>query len=177
LRRRRGDDCAFKAKLGVKGDFARIVYAVALDVQVRGGIAAHGRKGAIHDAVAAHDHVCGTKNIDAIAILAGAAGAVADIFDPVVDDDRAVIAVDGAPDLDAVVARAIDPVARNQETRSVEDVNCSIGNVGERRAAHLTAGRDADEPAASGILDLAVGDADGGSARPPPSNARPARVT
>ena len=83
------------------------------------------------------------------------------IFDTVVDDDRAVIAVDGAPDLDAVVARAIDPVARNQETRSVEDVNCSIGNVGERRAAHLTAGRDADEPAASGILDLAVGDADG----------------
>ena len=93
--------------------------------------------------------------------MARAAGAVADIFDPVVDDDRAVIAVHGAPDLDAVVARAIDPVARNQEARGVEDMNCSIGNVCERCAAHLAAGRDADEPAAARILDLAVGDADG----------------
>ena len=37
------------------------------------------------DAVAAHDHVAGAKRIDGVAVLAGAAGAVGDVLDAVVD--------------------------------------------------------------------------------------------
>ena len=51
------------------------------------------------DAVAAHDHVAGAKRVDGVAVLAGAAGAVGDVLDAVVDHDGAVVAGSGRAEI------------------------------------------------------------------------------
>ena len=71
-----GDHRALEAELGVDRDFAEAGAGVADDLQVRGGIAAHRRESGIADAVAAHDHVVGAKDVDGVAVLAGSAGLV-----------------------------------------------------------------------------------------------------
>jgi len=79
-----------------------------------------GRIVAIADAVAAHDHIAGTKRIDGVAILSGAAGAGLDVLDPVVDHHGAVVADRGAQDFDAVVVGVDDGVAGDREPPGVE---------------------------------------------------------
>src|SRR5262249_10158486 len=141
----------------IERDLADVGDAVAPDLQVRGGIAAHGRERALPDAIAAHDHVGGAKHVDGVAVLARAAGAVGDVLDAVVDDQRTVVAARRAPDLNAVVAGAIDPVARDHEAARIERMDGDVGRIRERGVDHLAVGGGADEAVAAGAPDLAVG--------------------
>src|SRR5262249_28505150 len=105
-----GDQRTLEAELGIERDLARVADAVAFDLDVGGGVAAHRSEGAVADAIAARDHVRCAKYVDGVAVLARAAGAVVDVLDPVVDHEGAVVALGRAPDLDAVIAGAVDTV-------------------------------------------------------------------
>src|SRR5262249_21261731 len=99
------------------------------------------------------------EHVDGIAVLAGAAGAVADGLDAVVGHDGAVVARLRAPDLDAVVAGAADGVARDQEARCVQRMDRDLDRVIQRAAADLAAGCAARDAGAAGADHLAAGDA------------------
>src|SRR5215510_1145636 len=151
-----GDQRAFEAELGVERDLAHVDDAVALDVDVGGGVAAHGGEGAVLDPVAAHDHVAGAKDVDRVAVLPRAAGAVGDVLDAVVGDDGAVVAGGRAPDLDAVVAGAADAVARDHQSAGIERMQGDVGAVGNGRVDHRAVDGDADQAVAPGLPDLAI---------------------
>src|SRR5262249_44500922 len=85
----------------------------------------------VPDTVAAHDHVAGAEGVDGVAVLAGAAGTGLDVFDTVVEHQRSIVADRGAQDLDAVVVRAQDRVARDDQAERVEGDNGRRGDVGE----------------------------------------------
>src|SRR5262249_57628414 len=114
-----GDQCALEAEFRIERDFAGVGDGVALDVDVGGGIAAHGGERAIVDAVGAHDRIAGAKHVDGIAVLPRAAGAVVDALDAVLGDDGGVVAGFLAPDLGAVVAGATGAFSRDQGTLRV----------------------------------------------------------
>ena len=112
-----------EGELGVEGKLAHVADGVSFDVQVGSGIAAHRREGAVFDPVPANDHIGRAKDVDAVAVLTRAARTIADVGNAVVDDNGAVVAARGAPDLDAVIAGAIDKVTRDHKTAGVDDVN------------------------------------------------------
>src|SRR5207302_8317294 len=120
------------------------------DRQIGGGIAAYRRERAIPDAVAADADIGGTKDIDSIAVLARAARAIGDRVDDIVGDDGAVVASGRTPDLDAVVAGAVDDVARDHETACVDAVDGGVDAVGERRAGDVAGDRDGVDGVAPG---------------------------
>ena len=82
------------------------VVAEYLDVARR--IGTHRGEGAIGNAVIGDDDAVGAENVDAIAVLAGAARLRRDTLDPVTGDDGTVIALAPAPDQDAAVAAILD---------------------------------------------------------------------
>jgi hypothetical protein len=102
----------------------------------------------------------GAEDIDAVAVLAGAAGAVRDPLDAVVDDHRAVVATFATPDLDAVVAGADDGIARDQETARVERMNRNVGAVDDTRRRDFALDGAADDADAAAVANLAVRDLD-----------------
>ena len=61
-----GDHRALEAELGVERDLAQSRAGIADDLQVRRGIAAHGRERGAADAVAAHDDVAGAEHLMAL---------------------------------------------------------------------------------------------------------------
>ena len=154
------DQRALEAELRIERDLAHVGDAVAFDLEVRGGIAAHRRERAVADAVAAHDHIGGAEYVDGVAVLAGAAGAVVDRLDAVVDDHGAVVAGSAAPDLDAVVAGAGNGVARDQQRARIEGMDRDVGAVGQDRVDDLAVDRGAGDGGAAGAEDFAIGDLD-----------------
>ena len=119
-----GDERALEAELGVERDLAEAGADVGDDLHVGGGVAADRRVGAVGDAVAGHEHAAGAKNVDAVAVLPGAAAVGADALDAVVGDDAAVLAGLRAPDLDAVVGAVGDRVVQDVEARSHRGCGC-----------------------------------------------------
>src|SRR5262249_53839721 len=152
------------AEFGVERDFAHVADTVGLDRKVGGGIAAHRGECAVLDAVAAHAHIAGAEYVDAIAVLARAAGAIEDRLDAVVDDEAAVVARLAAPDLDAVVTGAGDRVARDQEPARVERMDRDIDSVADRHAGDLAVNRTAVNCRSPGAGDRAIDDLDGAGA-------------
>ena len=73
-------------------DLAEARARVGDDLDVGGGVAADGAEGAIGDAVAGDEHAAGAKDVDAVAVLAGAAAVGPDAHDAVGGDDAAVLA-------------------------------------------------------------------------------------
>ena len=119
---------AFETELGIKRDLAEAGAGVADDLQVGRGVAAHRGESGVADAVAAHDDIVGAEHVDGVAVLAGAAGFVHDVFDAVVDDERAVIAGLAAPDQDAAIAGAAHGIAGDaQPARVDEKIAASAG--------------------------------------------------
>ena len=115
-----GDDCAFEGEFRIDRHLADIGHAVADDLDIGRGVAAHAGKVAVADAVAADDDVRCAKGVDGVAVLTGAAGTGDDVLDAVVDHQRAVVAGLVAEDFDAVVAGAGDRVLRDQQALGVE---------------------------------------------------------
>ena len=115
-----GDQRAFEAELGIDGDLAEARARIGDDLDVGRSVAAHGAEGAVGDAVAGDEHAAGAKNVDAVAVLAGAAAVGPDAHDAVGGDDAAVLAGVGAPDLDAVVAAVGNVVVGNFQPRRVD---------------------------------------------------------
>ena len=66
-----------------------------------------------------------------------------------------------APDLDAVIARTDDGVARDHKTARIQGMDGGLNRVGDRRAADLAVDRAAMDAVATGAQDLAIGDPDG----------------
>ena len=68
-----GDQRAFKAEFRIDRDFAETFAAVGHDLDIVGGVAADRRIAAIGDAVLRHHDAAGAIDVDAVAVLAGAA--------------------------------------------------------------------------------------------------------
>ena len=94
-------------------------------------VAAHGGVGAVGDAVAGDEHAAGAEDVDAVAVLAGAAGVGADARDAVAGDDAAVLAGLRAPHLDAVVAAVGDVVVHDLEARRVDAADGGLDGGGD----------------------------------------------
>src|SRR5690606_35631028 len=83
------------------------------DLHVAGAVGADGREGAVGDVIVGDDDVAGAEDVDAVAVLAGAAAARRDALDAVAGDDGAVAAGLPATDQDAAVgsvATAVPPL-------------------------------------------------------------------
>src|SRR5262249_30955913 len=105
-----GDQRALERKLRVERDLAEARAGVGDDLNVRGGVAADRGVGAVVDAVARHQDIPGSKRVDAVSVLAGAAAVGADALDAVVGDDAAILTLFRAPDLDTVVGAVGDAI-------------------------------------------------------------------
>ena len=84
-----GDHRARKTELGEDRDFAAVEARIGRDNGVVRRVEANGREGAAPDAVARDGDAAGTKDVDAVAILAGAAVARGDALDAIAGDERA----------------------------------------------------------------------------------------
>src|SRR6266542_6984217 len=115
-----GDHGPFEFEFGIQRHFLEAAAGIADHLDVRGGIAAHGGKGGVSDAVAAHDDVGCAEYVDGVAVLARAAAARGDILDAIVDHERAVVACLRPPDQDADVACLPDAVAADRQAARVE---------------------------------------------------------
>ena len=134
-----GDHRAFKTELGVDCALAEAAAGVADDLQVgRAGAAHRGERG-VADAVAAHDDVVGAEHVDGIAVLAGTSGFIGDVFDAVVDDERAVVAGLAAPDQNAAVAGALHRIAGDAQACGIVGEDRVIGGVDDGDAGHFPA--------------------------------------
>jgi hypothetical protein len=159
-----GDDRALKTELGIEGDFAEAAAGVADDLQVGSGIAAHRGKSGIANAIAAHDHIVGAKDVDGVAPLAGSAGFVHHAFDAVVDDQCTVVAWRAAPDQNAAVAGSANGVAGNLQAARIDRKDGGV-------AACYRVGGDfaldglKRNAVATGIDDFAIGNADRAAVR------------
>ena len=107
-----GDDGALEIEFGVQRHLADGVALVADDLDGGGGVAAHRGERAAADDVVAHDDAGGAEDVDAVAVLAGAAAARGDGVDGVVGDDGAVMPLGALPDADAAIAGAADRCCR-----------------------------------------------------------------
>ena len=159
-----GDHRAFKTELGIQRDLAEPAAGIADDLQVRGSVAAHRREGGIANAVAAHDHIVGAKNVDGVAPLAGSAGFVHHAFDAVVDDQGAVVAGRAAPHQNAAVAGSADGVAGNLQPARIDRENGGVAAV-DRVGRDFALDHLERHAVAPGIDDLAIGDAHGAALR------------
>ena len=144
-------------------------------------VAAHGAEGAVGDAVAGDEHAAGAENVDAVAVLAGAAAVGPDAHDAVGGDDAAVLAGLGAPHLDAVVAAVGDVVVGNLQPRRVDaadgglddrvdgavgdaagtgDERDAVGGAARHRQAvqtHAAAIAEGDEALGAAVIERLVG--------------------
>ena len=84
------DDRALEGEFRIDARFAGIDAAVAGNQRVGGRIASNGGKGAIADVVVGDDASVGTEQVDAIAVLSGAAFRRANTAYAVAGDDRIV---------------------------------------------------------------------------------------
>jgi hypothetical protein len=154
-----GDHRALETEFGVERNFPEAAAGITDDLQVRGGVAAHRGESGIANAVAAHDHVVGAKDVNGVAPLAGSTGFVHDAFDAVVDDQSAVVARRAAPDQNAAIAGAVDRVAGNLQAARIDRENRRVaaadGVVGDFALDRLE--RNSVAP---GIDDLAIGHTD-----------------
>ena len=155
-----GDHGAFEAEFRIDRDLADVGGGVADNLEIGGGVAAHGREGRARDAVAAHDHVAGAEDVDGVAVLARAAALVGDVLDAVVEHQRAVVGLRRSPDQDAVVAGAADGVVLDRKAAGVHREDRGFGGV-----VYLGAGDGAfdafeGDAVATRIDDLAIDDAD-----------------
>jgi len=103
-----GDQRAGEGELRINADLAGVPAVVAEYLDVARRIGTHRGEGAIGNAVIGDDDAVGAENVDAIAVLAGAARLRRDTLDPVTGDDGTVIALAPAPDQDAAVAAILD---------------------------------------------------------------------
>ena len=159
-----GDHGAFETEFGIKRDLAEAAAGVADDLQVGSGVAAHGGESRVADTVAAHDDVVGAEHVDGVAVLAGAAGLVHDVFDAVVDDDRAVIAGLAAPDQDAAIAGTAHGIAGDAQPARIDREDRGISRIDRVPGDVAGDGLERDAVAA-GIDNLAIGDAHGTALR------------
>jgi hypothetical protein len=139
--------------------FAEAATGIANDLQIRGGIAAHRRESGIANAVAAHDHIVGAKDVDGVAPLAGSAGFVHHAFDAVVDDQGAVVARRAAPNQDAAIAGSANRIAGNLQPARIDRENGGIAAI-DRVGCDFAIDGLKRNAVAPGIEDLAIGDAD-----------------
>ena len=160
-----GDDRASETELNENGDLSHAGAGIADDLEVRSGVATYRRIGCVADAVAAHDDVVGAIHIDAVAPLAGAALLVGDVFDAVVDNQRAVIAGFAAPDQDAAIAGAANRIAGDAEAYGVIGENGIVRGRGDGIRRHLATDLLQRDAVAAGIDDFAIGDAHRGAFR------------
>ena len=80
----------------------------------------------------ADDHIAGAVDIDAVAVLAGAAVGGADALDAVVGDQRAVFAFCRPPHQDAVIAAVADGVAGDLKPGCIDREHRRLDRPGDR---------------------------------------------
>ena len=160
-----GDHRALERELGIEPDLAHAGGIVGDDLHVGCTVGAHGGERAVGDAVRGHEHAAGAIDVDAVAVLACAAGPGADAVDAVHGDDGAVGTLLRAPYQNAVVGGAVDRIVRDLETFGVEAEQCRLQRAGDAAAgdeAGASCERDAvrrarlDREVAQGDLRAAV---------------------
>src|SRR4051794_29022120 len=100
-------------------------------------VVSHGAEGAVPDHVVRDDHPAGAKQADAVAVLAGAAGARRDSADAVGGDERPVVALAGAPDLDAIVGASLDRIRSYGRWRAIRSVRVRVAEPRTLEAPHV----------------------------------------
>src|SRR5690606_32877484 len=114
--------------------FARAQTLVAGDLDVAGTVGADGGEGAVGDVVVCDDDVVGAEDIDAVAILAGAAAARADPLDTVVGDDGTVARRLPAMYENAAIGTVCDDVGCDPHPAGLDAVERIVGSTRDGRA-------------------------------------------
>src|ERR1039458_714864 len=156
-----GDYRALEAELGIDRHLVERGTVVADDLDVGRGVAADRGKGGVADVVAAHDHVGGAKDVDRVAVLAGAAAARAGVLDPVVGDRAAIRTLVALPKPDAAIAGLGDGVGGDQQAATVVAEQRIVRRAGNGRVRDFAVAALKRDAVAAGAGDLAFGDADG----------------
>src|SRR5262249_19602753 len=101
------------------------------------------------------------KNIDGVAILAGATSPCRDVVDGVVGDEAAIVALAALPDTNAAIAAAADRVGRNNDAAAVVAKHSVIVRARDRIAGDVTSAAHERDAGAAGAIDAAVSNTNG----------------
>ncbi len=129
------DHRALETEFGVDGGLAGVEAGVAADLKVAGAVA----RGSAEKALSAMwlpetRHAIGAKDVDAVAVLAGAAAERRDVADAVARDDRAVVGDLPAMDENAAIAAGRHGVAGDLQAGAFDRKQASVSRAGNLAA-------------------------------------------
>ena len=139
-------------------DLAEVGASVAADDDAGAAVVAHRRIGAAADRVAGDHDAAGAKDGNRRCRIARCLRSIADIADAVPRDARGVVAAGRAPNLNAVVAAALDAVVGDDEAGRIGGKDAAGGDVANAVALDPAAAAAQAQADAGGAFDDAVGD-------------------